>query len=285
MLNLPYPCAVRSERSGNPMIDYSSLDQPSLLRYLFYPRRNFTPCPHNAFDLSVAVGDQVSVSCRFYLGQTQWPWILFFHGNGEVVSDYDEISLLYHQKGINLVVADYRGYGISSGAPTLADLVQDCHVIFREVLAELSRRNLRTDLRVMGRSLGSVSALELACEHQEAIKGIIIESGFPSVVRIITHLGISASEVDLEGVDRGCLEMIKKISIPSLIIHGEEDTLVPFENARDLYDHLGSQEKKLLAIPSATHNDVLVVGFKEYFEAIEQFVTRFLRRGKKEGDR
>jgi fermentation-respiration switch protein FrsA (DUF1100 family) len=79
--------------------------------------------------------------------------------------------------------------------------------------------------------------------------------------------------------------MIKKISIPSLIIHGEEDTLVPFENARDLYDHLGSQEKKLLAIPSATHNDVLVVGFKEYFEAIEQFVTRFLRRGKKEGDR
>jgi uncharacterized protein len=257
------------------MIDYSLLDQPSLLSYLFYPRKDFNPCPENAFDLSVPVGGGVSISCRFYLGHPQWPWILFFHGNGEVGSDYDEISPLYHQKRLNLVVADYRGYGVSSGIPTLTDLVRDCHAIFREVLEELSRKNLRRDLWVMGRSLGSISALELGHKRQEAIQGLIIESGFPSVVRIITHLGIPAHGVDLEKIDQACLEMIKKISLPSLIIHGEEDTLVPLENARDLYEHLGSQEKRLLVIPSATHNDVLMVGFKDYFEAIQRFVTPF----------
>ena len=254
------------------MIDYSPLDQPSILRYIFYPRKDFTLCPENAFDISVLVADQASISCRFYMGHHQWPWILFFHGNGEVVSDYDEISPLYHQRNLNLVVADYRGYGASSGIPTLTGLVHDCHVILKEVQEELSRRTLRKDLWIMGRSLGSISALELAHKYQDVIKGFIIESGFPSVVRIIIHLGIPADGIDLKKIDQGCLEMIKEIHIPSLIIHGEQDTLVPIENARDLYEHLGTKEKELVVIPSATHNDVLIVGFTDYFDALQRFI-------------
>ena len=256
------------------MIDYSSLDQPFLLQFIFYPRKDFTPCPRNGFDLSVWVGNGASISCRFYMGHHEWPWILFFHGNGEVVSDYDEISPLYHQKKINLVVADYRGYGASTGVPTLTDLAQDAHTVFKEVREELSRRNLRKDLWVMGRSLGSISALELAYHHQEEIKGLIIESGFPSVVRIMFHLGIPTQGMGLEKIDQGCLERIKKIFLPTLIIHGEQDSLVPLENAKDIYQHLGAREKELLVIPSATHNDIMLVGFIDYFNAIQHFIER-----------
>jgi uncharacterized protein len=256
------------------MIDYSLLDQPLLRQFIFYPRKDFTPCPGNAFDLSVGVTDGVTISCRFYMGQHEWPWVLFFHGNGEVVSDYDEISFLYHQGKMNLVVADYRGYGASGGTPTLADLVQDAHVIFKEVTEELSRRSLQKDLWVMGRSLGSISALELAYHFQKEMKGLIIESGFPSVVRIMSHLGIPALGSGLEKIDQECLERIKKILLPALIIHGERDSLVPFENGREIYRHLGSKEKELLAIPSATHNDIMLVGFKDYFRTLQQFVER-----------
>jgi len=256
------------------MIDYSPLDQPFLRQFIFYPRKNFTPCPGDAFDLSVGVTDGVSISCRFYMGQHEWPWVLFFHGNGEVVSDYDEISLFYHQRKINLVVADYRGYGASSGTPTLTDLVQDAHVIFKEVREELSRGNLRKDLWVMGRSLGSISSLELAYHYQKEMQGLIIESGFPSVVRILFHLGIPSPVSGLEKIDQKCLERIKKIFLPTLIIHGEQDSLVPLENAKEIYQHLGTREKELLVIPSATHNDIMLVGFKDYFKAIQQFVER-----------
>lgn len=256
------------------MIDYSLLDQPFLRQFIFYPRNDFTPCPGNAFDLSVGVPGDVTVSCRFYMGQHEWPWVLFFHGNGEVVSDYDEISPFYHQSKMNLVVADYRGYGASGGTPTLTDLVQDARVIFREVRGELSRRSLRKDLWVMGRSLGSISALELAYHYQKEMEGLIIESGFPSVVRILFHLGASVQAMDLGKIDQECLERIKKIFLPALIIHGERDTLVPLENAREVYRHLGSKEKELLVIPSATHNDIMGVGFKDYFKAIRQFVER-----------
>jgi len=254
------------------MTDYSSLDQPFLLQFIFYPRKDFTPCPENSFNLSVRVGDGVSISCRLYMGHPEWPWILFFHGNGEVVSDYDEISPLYHQKKINLVVADYRGYGASTGFPTLTDVVQDAHVIFKEVREELSRKNLRKDLWVMGRSLGSISALELAYHYQEEMKGLIIESGFPSVVRIMSHLGMPAHGMGLEKMDQECLERIEKIFLPTLILHGELDSLVPLENAKDIYQHLGTKEKELLVIPSATHNDIMLVGFMDYFKAIQQFI-------------
>ena len=220
----------------------------------------------------MAVGDNVFISCRFYTGHHEWPWILYFHGNGEVVSDYDEVSRFYHQKKINLVVADYRGYGASTGTPTLTDLVKDAHIIFKEVGEELLRKNLRKDLWVMGRSLGSMAALELASQHQEEMEGLIIESGFPSVVRIMFRLGVPAPAMGREKIDQECLERIKKIILPTLIIHGDQDSLVPLENAKAIYQHLGSLQKELLIVPSATHNDIMIVGFKDYFNAIQQFI-------------
>ncbi len=270
---LPFPLFFFSAKYKF-MIDYSLIDQPSLLRFIFYPRKDFTFCPKNAFDLSVEVGEDASIFCRFYMGHHEWPWILFFHGNGEVVSDYDEIAPFFHQKKLNLIVADYRGYGASSGIPTLTDLVQDAHRIFKEAREELSRRNLREDLWVMGRSLGSISALELAYHYQKELKGLIIESGFPSVVRIMTHFGMPVYGLGLEKIDQECLERIKKIFLPTLIIHGEQDSLVPLKNAKDIYQHLGTREKELLVIPSATHNDIMLVGFKEYYNALQRFIEK-----------
>jgi alpha-beta hydrolase superfamily lysophospholipase len=262
-----------SETEG-VMADYSSIDNPSTLGFIFYPRRSFTPCPDKAFDLSVPVDPDISISCRFYAGDPGWPWILFFHGNGEVVSDYDDVAPFYFQKGLNLAVADYRGYGTSGGSPTVTHLVQDAHAIFKGTRKELSRRGFGGDLWLMGRSLGSISALELASHYPEHLRGLIIESGFASVIRIIRHLGIPAPGAHLEAIDRACLEMIERVRIPSLIIHGEKDTLVPLEEARDLYAHVGTEEKELLVIPSATHNDIFSVGFKDYMNTLRRFVDK-----------
>jgi len=135
------------------MADYSLIDRSSAIRYIFYSPQDFTECPENAFDLLVPVDDGVSVQCRFYGGDASRPWIMFFHGNGEVVSDYDEIAPFYHKKGLNIVVADYRGYGVSGGFPTLTALVRDAHVLFRSVADELAKIGSTRHLWVMGRSL------------------------------------------------------------------------------------------------------------------------------------
>jgi alpha-beta hydrolase superfamily lysophospholipase len=240
--------------------------------YVFYPRKDSTPQPKNAFDLSVSVRNHVSITCRFHFGDRQWPWILFFHGNGEVVSDYDEIAPFYHERRLNLGVADYRGYGTSGGIPTLTDLPGDAQVIFEAAKRELSGRGFSNRLWIMGRSLGSISALELAFRYPDSIQGLIIESGFCSVVRIITLLGIPPPGIDLKKTDQECVEMIRKISVPALVIHGERDTLIPVKEAKDLYRQLGSKRKELLILPVANHNDIMVAGFKKYFDTLEHFV-------------
>lgn len=254
------------------MIDLSFLDQPSILGFIFYPRKEFKECPKNGFDLFVPVESEVSISSRFYLGDSQWAWILYFHGNGEVVSDYDELAPFYHQIEVNLVVADYRGYGASGGKPTLSHLLGDCHKIFRAVREELLKRGLRNELWVMGRSLGSISALELASSYPNEIKGLIIESGAISMLRVFRNLGLPIYGKEVEKIDQEWEEKVKGIDLPTLIIHGRRDSLVPVEEAEELYRCLGSTKKRLLIIQEANHNNILWVGFKDYFRAIREFI-------------
>ncbi len=256
--------------------DYMQLDQqPVLAQYLLFPRRDLTPPPPGAFDLLVKVetDQDVEVACRFYLGQTDWPWMLYFHGNGEVASDYDYFCKMYHARKINLVVADYRGYGMSSGQPTFNFLAQDAHIVYRAVQDELLQRNYSPVSCVMGRSLGSLPALELAAHYQEELKGLVIESGFASVTRLISQWGFPIDFSALLLLERQCLDMIRTITLPALIIHGEQDSLVFPEEGRLVYDTLGSSRKQWLPIPGADHNDIMLINPQLYFQRIEDFVT------------
>jgi hypothetical protein len=261
------------------MPDYRDIDQSPALSYIFYPRNYHSAPPRDAFDVAVYVEEDVSITCRFYKGNDNWPWILFFHGNGEVVSDYDEISLFYLKRKLNLVVADYRGYGASGGSPTLTSIAHDAPILLHAVSAELARRKQRQRLWLMGRSLGSISAIELAYHYPADMKGLIIESGFSSIVRLILHLGLPAPTVDLEPIYEACIGMIRQIKVPTLVMHGEYDALVPLREAEDLYQNLGTEDKELLIVGNADHNDIMFVGLDQYFTALERFVERTNEHG------
>jgi pimeloyl-ACP methyl ester carboxylesterase len=210
------------------MPDYSYVDQPYLLQMLFYPRADFTRPPEYAWDLFAETEDGNRIASRFYSGGTKWPWILYFHGNGEVASDYDGLAPLYLARQINLVVVDYRGYGASSGKPSFTHLVQDAHLLYKTVKNELDRRGCSGGLYIMGRSLGSISALELAFHYGDGLQGLIIESGFASISRLIYQLGLMGPTAELDKIEGECLEMIAQIKLPALVIHGRVDTLVPW---------------------------------------------------------
>jgi uncharacterized protein len=255
------------------MADYSQIDQSPLISFLFYPRKDFTPCPQGAFDLSVPVDAGVSISIRFYGKNKDWPWILYFHGNGEVVSDYDDIAPLYQRTGVNLVVADYRGYGASDGFPNFSHLISDGRKVFEKVFEEIEKRRPKGGLWVMGRSMGSIVALDLAYQFSYKMQGMIIESGFASVTRLIIHLNLPARGIDLESIEQERIGLIRNISVPTLIIHGENDNLVPLQEAKDLFAYLGANQKELVIIPKADHNSIMAHGLQKYFESIKNFVA------------
>ena len=67
---------------------------------------------------------------------------------------------------------------------------------------------------------------------------------------------------------------IAKVRLPLLVIHGEADTLIPVEQGRELYEASPVQDKELLIIKGAGHNDVSFVQMKRYFAAIKDFVEK-----------
>ncbi|MEN6328430.1 MAG: alpha/beta fold hydrolase [Syntrophomonas sp.] len=254
------------------MPDYELLDDPFLIDCFFFPRPASTGPPPGSFDMMVPVEGNIVVVCRYYLADPIWPSLLYFHGNGEVAADYDHIKDFYWAREINLIVADYRGYGKSSGSPNFKKLINDAHATFTSVRQELRQRNYNAALWIMGRSLGSMSALEIAYHEQQHLKGLIIESGFACVSRLVKQWGLPANYQELEKVEEQCLQMIRAIKLPALVIHGEEDNLVYLREGKLLYEQLGSIDKELLIIDGADHNDIIFADPEKYFGVIDKFI-------------
>ena len=250
--------------------DYSILDLPEILQFIFYPRRDWAPPPPGASDFLVPVEESVSISCRFYPARADSPCILYFHGNGEVACEHDWIAQLYGREGISLFVADFRGYGRSGGVPTFAAVTADAHSICSFFLETVRFSRADVPLFLMGRSLGSHCAVELAFHYPEQFRGLIVESGSSNMARLIELFGLTSER--LSSLGGAISARLPSITMPALIIHGEWDSLIPLDEAIKLHSDIGSQSKRLVVVPGADHNSVLAVGMEQYFAAIKEFV-------------
>ena len=256
-------------------IDYSVLDKPEVSMYLFHPRaENIAVHGMNPErDIFIPVDVGVNIGACFHSVSMTAPTILFFHGNGEIVGDYYETAQMYNQMGINFLPVDYRGYGRSDGTPTVTFMIQDCHVIFEFTKNMLKQRNFTGPLIVMGRSLGSASALELAYHYKNEINGLIIESGFAFAVPLLKLLGIDPHAIGFEeNQGFGNIDKIINFTKQVLIIHAQYDHIIPFTDAQALFNACKSSNKKLVEIKNANHNDIMYAGLSDYMAAIKNFV-------------
>jgi pimeloyl-ACP methyl ester carboxylesterase len=255
--------------------DYTNLDRPEVLMNLSHPRREWTEPDESsqAQDVMIPVEPDVMVGARFHIKGKPFPNILFFHGNGEIVADYDELGPLYNRMDINFLPVDYRGYGRSSGSPTVSTMMKDCHVIFEYIDQWLRGNGYTGSMIVMGRSLGSASALELVGRYGEKIAALIIESGFAYAGPLLRLLGVDPDRLGYsEEKGFGNLNKIKRFEKPTLIIHAERDHIIPFSDGEALYDASPAPNKMLLKIPNANHNDIFSRELTEYLNAVKTLV-------------
>jgi uncharacterized protein len=269
---------MRSKRMfDTSRIDYSHLDRPEILRALFHPRAEYGGAarPPGAVDVLVPVDEDTVVGGRFHMTHPSGPNILFFHGNGEIAADYDEMGPLYNRLGLNFLAVDYRGYGRSTGSPTITAMMRDCHLIFEFSLKWLKDKRYTGPLIVMGRSLGSASAIELGSRYKERLAGLIVESGFAYTGPLLRLLGVNPGAIGFnEEESLRNLEKIKTWDKPALIIHAEFDHIIPFAEGEALYHACPSPDKTLLKVPGANHNDIFVRGFNEYMDAVKTLAKR-----------
>ena len=262
-------------------INYPEVDRPEIRMLLFHPRPEWAS-PESVpgcHDVAVPLEEGLTLGAKFHLTEAGAPAILFFHGNGEIAADYNDLGQLYRRMGMHFLVFDYRGYGRSGGSPTITNMMRDCHGVFEYTRRFLSEQRFTGPLIVMGRSLGSAPALELASTYANEVSGLIIESGFAFTQPLLELFGFSMEKLGISEQDAfRNIEKIRAVEKPCLIIHGERDQLIPFAEGRALFDACKAKKKRLLMIQGADHNDLFYRGIEEYLQAVKELAQEAAKK-------
>ncbi|MCB9748624.1 MAG: alpha/beta hydrolase [Myxococcales bacterium] len=246
--------------SGHPF------DHPLVSARYFFPRRDDCPC-----DLVVDRGD-AALACRRRIVDPARRTVVFFHGNGEVVGDYvPDFEDMLLELGVNVVLAEYRGYGRSTGTPRMAAMLDDV-VALAEALRLPPARVI-----AYGRSVGSIYALEWAARVGAA--GLVLESGIADplervLLRAAPHeLGVTPAELRAAAAERfDHRAKLARHRGATLILHARRDHLVDVSHAERLHAW-ASAPRRLELFARGDHNSVMAVNASAYRAALERFFS------------
>ena len=273
---------IKPDQKGLCAKMVSIIDHPLINSFLFYPRplrvEDLPSLPQGSLH-TILVNGGDRISAYWYRPLPDRPTMLFFHGNGEVITDYlYDFHRAVELVGANFALVDYRGYGLSQGRPSLSAILEDAHAAWAYFTGELGLQ--AGQIILMGRSLGSIPALELASSQGRNCRGVIIESGIAGFSRWIETMApmLGGIGLDFPALKQAFQESldheakIKKITRPLLILHTELDQIVPSGNARDLYAWADPSRTTLKIFPLGDHNTIFFINAAEYFRTIAEFI-------------
>jgi pimeloyl-ACP methyl ester carboxylesterase len=242
------------------------LDHPLISERYFFPRRT---APRGRLDLEV---DGAVLACALHRSDPAGHTVVHFHGNGEVVADWqDGLDEAVASMGWDLLLAEYRGYGGSTGAPTLGRMLDDVDAVMRA--AGPPERVV-----VFGRSVGSLFALE-AVSRFPGVAGLVLESAIADPLERLL-LRIRPRELGVSGAEFGAavsarLDQRAKIAGyrgPVLLLHSRHDGLVDASHAERLASWAGGQAR-LRIFESGDHNSILAENTVAYLGEVERFLA------------
>ncbi|MEZ4598258.1 MAG: alpha/beta hydrolase [Syntrophotaleaceae bacterium] len=242
-------------------------------RFIFFPDRTLHATPAAAGltyeEVRFPASDGVSLHGWYLPGDSGKPLVLFAHGNAGNLSHRIDNLAGFHRLGLPVFIFDYRGYGRSEGRPSEKGTYAD----MRGALAWLKKQGWKTEQMIyFGRSLGAAVALNLALEEPPA--GLVMESAFTSVAEMGWHLQPMTYALLGWWAISSRYDNLAKIGglrSPLLLFHGEDDTIVPPEMARQLLEKAPSP-KSLYLIPGADHNDPYYIDDSDYWRQWQEFI-------------
>lgn len=227
---------------------------------IFYPRPSSYSDGPGIIKLNTSTDAKISAA---YLPAKNAKFIvLYSHGNNEDIGDLKPLMELFRDHGFSTLSYDYEGYGTSTGKPSEKNIYRDIEVTYNYLITDLKINPDRIIL--LGRSVGSGAAVELALKHN--IAGLIIESGCVSAFRIRTHIPL----VPFDKFNN--LAKIKNIHCPILVMHGKNDKIIPFWHGQALFNK-ANPPKMHLWVDGANHNDFFWVAGDDYWKTIEEFTS------------
>ena len=216
-------------------------------------------------DVTFAAADGVKLHGWYCPVQNPRAVVLYAHGNGGNIATRAPLyRLLTERLGVTVLAFDYRGYGKSEGDPSEEGLLADARAA-RRFLAEKAGV-AEDEIILYGQSLGGGVVVDLAAK--DGAGGLILESTFTSLAAVANHKypltgGLLTNKFD-------SLSKIGEYEGATLIVHGEDDRLVPIKQAKQMYA-AANEPKWLLTIPEAGHNWKPTF---QYVSALDEFFNR-----------
>lgn len=243
-------------------------------RSLMYPagRELATPTEAGlpqAQEILVTTDDGLTLRSWYIRPQGDNPTIIYFHGNAGTIADRSYKARVFARPGYGVLLAEYRGYGGNTGAPTEQGLYADAGAN----LAWLAQAGSDPRSWVLyGESLGTGVAAHMAREQAKLgapVAGLILEAPFTSMADAAQHhyRFLPAGLLTRDRYDTQ--SKIAAIATPLLIVHGRMDRTVPQSHGQRLYD-MASEPKRAVWLDGAGHNDVFDHGAGD---AILSFVS------------
>lgn len=234
---------------------------PNRVNYEPYLR---TPVPHE--DVWLDSTDGLRLHAWFLPAQGQAKaTVVYLHGNAQNLTAHAAYVDWLPAAGYNVMVVDYRGYGLSSGQPSRRGVLEDARAAYFHVLA---RKDVDPEKIILfGQSLGGANALALAGrERLPGLKAVVADSAFSNYGSIGRE---KLLQIPLAGyllwpfspliVSSGLSpdKTVAQIApVPLLLIHGDQDEVVPASHSERLYNK-AEIPKLLWTVHGARHTEAL----------------------------
>lgn len=178
---------------------------------------------------------------------------VYLHGNAGHLGYRGEVADALSGLGLDVLLLDYRGYGLSGGRPDEEGLYRDAEAAYEVALEKSGVGPER--LVAIGNSLGSAVAVELA--RRRPLGSLVLFGAFGSTVAVGRHAlrWLPAWLLDWEAHRFDALWRIAEVRVPVLVVVGSEDRMIPQEEARRVYEAAAGPKRWYVA-EGAGHNDL-----------------------------
>jgi len=192
--------------------------------------------------------------------------LLFFHGNAGNISHRLDSIKIFHELGLDILIIDYRGYGLSSGKASEKGTYLDAQAAW-DYLVNI--RGVPADRMVIfGRSLGGAIGAWLGAQHTPG--AMIIESSFSSGADMARRLYPFLPVRLLTRLKYPVVDYAGQLNCPVLVVHSRQDEIIPFTMGQAIYAAV-KQEKKFLEI-RGDHNNGFFISRDEYVSGVRDFL-------------
>jgi pimeloyl-ACP methyl ester carboxylesterase len=188
------------------------------------------------------------------------PVVFYLHGNAGNLANRAGRFARFMAQGYGVIAPAYPGSSGSNGRPSQAAITEAIGDLWRGLPDRLG-----PDARVViyGESLGTGVAMQLlgsAATHPEkglAPAGVILEAPFTSVRDVARHLypGIDPLLSHLTQ-EWDSMARAENLAMPLLVVHGQDDRMIPPDQGRALFEAVASDNKRFLEVPGAGHTDL-----------------------------